>query len=380
MADDRAQLEELRRLDELQSRAAIPTAPQAPRMPGEAQLDPSKLKIDYTDLVPLKNATYDGKPLTAPQVSELMRRGLLRGPGEGIPHAAYDLGGKLADAGYPKLGYAANVAAQAIPAFASSYRVVGPEAGGPVARWLMEKAAKPATADVESGAAAKAYGTMLSENINPTMGGMAKAGKMAKALDDEVAAKIASSTADVDIPGAISRINPLRAKVAMQVNPESDIAAVEKAVSEFQGSPAVSGAQSIPVQLAQKLKSGTYSSLGDKTYGELGSASIEAQKQLARGLREEIAAKVPEVVKPLEKESALMNVRDVAMNRAIAESRNNPMGLAALRLDNPLSAMGFWADKSGLAKSLAARLAYINPGAAAAITLSNWLQNKKEHP
>ena len=40
---------------------------------------------------------------------------------------------------------------------------------------------------------------------------------------------------------------------------------------------------------AQAMKQGTYRALGDKAYGELKGASIEAQKAQARGLKEELA-------------------------------------------------------------------------------------------
>jgi hypothetical protein len=103
------------------------------------------------------------------------------------------------------------------------------------------------------------------------------------------------------------------------------------------------------------LKRGTYRALGEKTYGEMGSAATEAQKALARGLREEVAAKVPETVAPLAREADLMNVMGVAERRALMEANKNPMGLALLA-KNPYAWAGFMADKSALFKSTVARL------------------------
>ena len=120
----------------------------------------------------------------------------------------------------------------------------------------------------------------------------------------------------------------------------------------------------IPVQLAQELKQGTYRALGNKSYGEIGAASTEAQKALARGLREQIAENVPSVVAPLRRESDLMNVLSVAERRALQEASKNPMGLSMLT-QNPYAWAGFMADKSALFKSLLARSLHTGGGAAA---------------
>jgi len=286
------------------------------------------------------------------------------GWGTGIPKVAYDVGGKLADAGYPKLGYAANVAVQAIPSLLSGYKMAGvPEASiaAAPARGLMQSALKPSVPDLKTGAADRAVETMLQEGISPTRGGMSKASQLADKLNEASAGPIAASTAHAEIPEVLKRLDPLKAKVALQVNPESDIAAVDRAIAEFKNSPAVSNAQSIPVQLAQKLKSGTYSSLGEKSYGELGSSATEAQKQLARGLREEIISKVPEIAGPLKREASLRNVMEVSANRALQDSNKNPLSLGtsiAAIMHDPLAAAGMWANASTPIKTMMARMLF----------------------
>jgi hypothetical protein len=142
-----------------------------------------------------------------------------------------------------------------------------------------------------------------------------------------------------------------------QVNPQADMSAVKGVWDSFRTSPLVGGKTDIPVQLAQQLKTGTYRALGGKSYGEIGTASTEGQKALARGLREEVAGKVPEVVAPLAREAALMNVLSVAEKRVLTAMNNNPGGLAYLA-SNPTAAAVFLADRSAPFKSIMARMIY----------------------
>lgn len=296
--------------------------------------------------------------------------------GTGIPKVAYEAGGKIADAGHPFLGYLADVGIQAIPALLSSFNLGGevkPLLETP-AKKLMQSAVKPAIDDLASGASDRAVNTMLKEGINPTRGGMIKAGKIAGDLNKQVEGAIGQSNATVSVNDVTSRLSDLYRKSLTQVNPNSDTGAVEAAVEQFRNSPLVAqqsalqqqfgpvaksaGDVDIPVQLAHALKKGTYASLGSKSYGEVASTSVEAQKQLARGLREEVANAVPSIVEPLKREAALMNVKDVAGNRALMEANKNPMGLAALRMDNPLSAATFMADRWAALKAMLARMAY----------------------
>lgn len=110
----------------------------------------------------------------------------------------------------------------------------------------------------------------------------------------------------------------------------------------------------LPVQQAQQLKQGTYKVLSNK-YGEFGSAETEAQKGLARGLKEEIAAAVPGVGALNAEESKLLTTLNVSERRALLDANKNPMGLASLA-HNPLSWAAFMADRSSAFKALAARI------------------------
>lgn len=323
-----------------------------------------KIEYDVTQQSQYDKATNRLTGVMTPSQLAAMKDMQDRPWGSGIPKVAYDVGGKVTDVtGSPAAGYAANVATQAVPALLTGYKMAGaPEVSATTrpASWLMQSAMKPSstvsTADRE-----RALLTALEEGLNPTAGGMNKASALATKLNESVQAPIAASQAEASIPAVIQRLDPLKERAMMQVNPESDIAAVEKAISEFKGSPAISRAESIPVQLAQKLKSGTYTSIGNKAYGELGSASTEAQKQLARGLREEVIAKVPEIAEPLKREAALRNFMEVAASRAAIDANKNPLSLGtsiAAIMHDPLAAAGMWANASTPFKAMLARMLY----------------------
>jgi hypothetical protein len=209
----------------------------------------------------------------------------------------------------------------------------------------MQSAVKPKTADLASGAAKKAVKTMLAERIKPTVGGMEKASKITKNLDEQVEKLIAGSQAKVKVSDITKSVREPYKKAIRQFNPRADMKAVREVFEEAKAAPLLAGKKEIPVSLAHALKKGTYKSLGGKSYGEVGTASTEAQKALASGARQAVAQAVPEVANPLARQAALMNVRDVAGHRALLEANKNPMGLAALRMDNPLSAASFMADR-----------------------------------
>lgn len=222
------------------------------------------------------------------------------------------------------------------------------------AKKLMQSALKPTIEQLRKGKAAIAVDTLLDEGLNATRGGVEKLRTRIGDVNDEVAQRIAASTATVDKQKVIDALRGTSSKFATQVNPTADLTAIKAAADDFAAHPMISG-NDIPVQLAQQLKQGTYKALSGK-YGEAGSASTEAQKALARGLKDEIAGAVPEVAGLNARESALLQTLEVAERRALMDANKNPMGLAALS-QSPASWAMFMADKSALFKSLAARLA-----------------------
>lgn len=279
-------------------------------------------------------------------------------------HAAYTLGSKVSDAtGSPELGFATNVAAQAVP------MLVGGGIGGSAApimqagsKDLMQRALKPTLENLKNGNAAKAINTMLEGGYNATKGGVEAMRAQISKLNDEVVTAIANSPATVNKNHVASRLSESLKNFSMQVNPQTDMKVIESAWTKFLEHPLLQGRATMSVQEAQKMKQGTYKQLGDKPYGELAGAEIEAQKQLARGLKEEISAAVPGVAQLNKQESKLFNAIEIAERRALLDGNKNPAGLALLAHNVPAFA-AFMADKSALFKSLIARM--MNSGAEA---------------
>ena len=305
----------------------------------------------------LESSGHDVTALKKQYAQSIIKDAKERGFGTGIPKVAYEAGGAVTDmTGSPAAGFATNVLLQAIPSFLTSASKVG-EAPLSLLEWparkLMQNSVKPSST-LPPKKVNEALGTMLSEGIYPTQSGMQKASAIAGKLDDQVDAALAGSNANVGVAAIGSRLREPFEQAKTQVNPAADMAAVRKAWDDFVNSPLIKGKTEIPAQLAHEIKKGTYASIAKKSFNEVGTASTEAQKALARGAREEVAKAVPEVVDPLARQAAMMNVKEVAGTRALIEANKNPLGLAALRMDNPLSAATFMADRWAALKAFLA--------------------------
>ena len=282
--------------------------------------------------------------------------------------AAYDVGGGVTDiaakaGASPEvaggLGYATNVGIQAIPVVVGGR--IGQDVGGPVmkagGRSLMRSAVKPGLKSVQTGKAKQGIETLLKRGYNPTEGG---ALKMEAVLDD-----IESKLDDV-LKGSTGKVNKGRVGLGLldlaedakrQANPQEDLAAIKKAWVNFRDHPLLKGSQDIPVPLANQIKRGTYTKLADK-YGELGNADVEAQKTIARMIREQINKVAPASAKLNQQESDLLAAITLAKRRAATTGGGNPIpGLAVLAHD-PKSFAAMWANSSTMFKSLLARMLY----------------------
>lgn len=281
-----------------------------------------------------------------------------------IDRGIYEAGGKVTDfltarGASPEVaaggGYLANVGMQAIPTFLGGE---GAKVAAPVlekgARSLMASALKPTANQWKSGDAAKAIDTLLEEGINPTTGGVAKLKAKIDDLDAEITQIIANSPATVSKGAVGLRLKQTLDQAKKQVNPADDIEAIKRAWMEFRSHPDLLGKQDIPIQLAQELKQGTYQQL-KKKYGEAGTADTEAQKALARGLKEEIATAEPAAAEINKQLSKLLSTLDVTERRALMDMNKNPGGLAWLS-SNPVTWAAFMADKSAAFKSILARM------------------------
>lgn len=283
-----------------------------------------------------------------------------------LDKAAYETGGAVTDFAAkhvsPELagaaGAVANVGVQALP------MLLGGGAGKTAApifdeasKGLMQGALKPTIGALKSGKAARAIDTMLKEGVNVSRGGVEALRSEIGALNSEIMKAIATSPATVDKGKVAAELFQTVKKFEKQVTPNSDVAAITKAWDEFLNHPLLAGQNAIPVKLAQELKQGTYRALGDKAYGELKGAEIEAQKALARGLKNEISNAVPGVSALNARESELLNAMSIAERRVLIAANKNPASFAWIA-KNPEMAAGWLADKSEVFKSMLARALY----------------------
>lgn len=233
-------------------------------------------------------------------------------------------------------------------------------------QWLMQSALKPSVKDLETGKAQQAINTLLEENVNPTQGstifgkGLDTLQGKVNVLNDQIKNMLSTSTATVSKSDVAQYLNGLKEKAMTQVNPESDLAAIDKVQQEFakyNKAAIETPTMQIPIQLAQKLKQGTYKSLGGKVYGELKASDIEAQKVLAKGLKEKIAQAEPAIAGLNAEESRLLNALNVSERRALIEANKDMLGLSNMTRDAKTQLLAM-ADRSAPVKALLARMVY----------------------
>jgi hypothetical protein len=198
----------------------------------------------------------------------------------------------------------------------------------------------------------------LENEIPVSKAGAEKLSSLIEDLNDKVTAEIQARPGRTIDPNAVAtRADQIKPRAANQVNASQDLTAIEDSKQQFlaeqgakpatpgtpprptglldaQGNPIMNpgtpGSPAQPAQPmsavdAQAMKRGTYENLGDKSYGELKSASIEAQKALARGLKEELENAFPELH---ELNQGLSKAYDLqpALNRAVQRQANHQIG------------------------------------------------------
>jgi hypothetical protein len=221
-----------------------------------------------------------------------------------------------------------------------------------VSRRLYQSALKPQTGAALSEAdRAKIIETGVREGIPVTPRGLQRVESVIEDLNREVGEKIAERSEQmgptIRPKDVAQRVEETRPTFEQQVNPADDVAALDKSKAEFTAkhteeipytkiepsledgklTPVGEGVikQEKPLTLsgAQAEKVGTYRQLRKK-YGELGSASTEAQKALARGLKEEIYARFPELKALNAREGALIGLEE-QLARYVARHGNRDM-------------------------------------------------------
>lgn len=227
------------------------------------------------------------------------------------------------------------------------------------AKEYMQSALKPTAKQQKTGQADVAVQTLLENNMTVTKDSVDLMKNKINSLNEQIASKLEPSTGTVSKIDVVKYLDELRSKKAKQANPAADLAAIDKVSQEFMqyNKPLVeTPTQNIPVQLAQELKQGTYSGLKGK-YGQLGSTEVEAQKTLARGLKEQIAKSVENIGGLNKQESKLLDTLSVTERRIMMDLNKDPISLGWLA-NNPAATAGFMATRSPKFKSILANMLY----------------------
>ena len=228
---------------------------------------------------------------------------------------------------------------------------------------LMQSALKPTSKQLASGEANTAIQTLLKEDVNPTLGrtifgkGIDVLESKVGNINKQISELIKNSKGTVNKSQVVAYLDDLEKRALNNALPAADLQAIQSAKQEFLSHPLLKDIEEIPVQLAQKIKVGTYKNLGEKAYGELKSATVESGKTLARGLKDLIGKVEPKVLGLNAESQALYDTLNVAERRALMEANKDIMGISTLSQDmrNQLTMM---ADRSAPFKALLARSIY----------------------
>jgi hypothetical protein len=167
--------------------------------------------------------------------------------------------------------------------------------------------------------------TGLDNAIPVSPAGVEKLGSLIDDFNSRIADKIkADPKRPISPVPALENLRTVRGRFQDQVTPGTDVQAINNTGNEFASQFGPDGRfpeGAIPAETAQKMKQGTYSILRNK-YGEQGSATVEAQKALARGLKEEIAQQFPEINSLNQAESKLLDLGPT-LERAVNRISNN---------------------------------------------------------
>lgn len=198
-------------------------------------------------------------------------------------------------------------------------KVLDGVAGSGAAQRLYQSALKPSTR-IPAEKVASMVQTGLQEGIPIDKEGLAKLGSLIDDVNGKIQDTIdAAPNRPINKFAVTSRLADTAQRFANQVNPNADLQAVSDAGQEFHAN----NPTQINASDAQAMKQGTYQQLGGK-YGQLSSAAIEAQKALARGLKEELASQFPELDQLNAKDSQYYNLQGV-LEKAVQRISNHQL-------------------------------------------------------
>lgn len=188
--------------------------------------------------------------------------------------------------------------------------------------------------------------TGLENEIPVSQQGVQKLSSLVDDLNSKIQSKIATGAqagTTVNKYAVASRLEDTYGQMSKQVNPVKAQTAVGKSGNEF----LANQPNEIPIDQAQAMKQGTYQQIR-KSYGQLSNATVESQKALARGLKEEIVNAFPEIGQLNAKESQLLNL-DGALEHAVRRIDNHQL----MGIGTPLAVGGVAAATGSKALAVA---------------------------
>jgi hypothetical protein len=222
-----------------------------------------------------------------------------------------------------------------------------------------ETALKPPPAKYSQPQRSAMVQTALQNSIPVSKPGLEKLGDLIDDLNNKIAGEVGSDpNRPIDTAKVAGYVDQAKARFANQVTAQPDLNAIEATRQQFlaergakPGTPAVppqpiglydangqqimgpgspanppTPPQPIGAADAQAMKQGTYRVLRGK-YGEQGSATVEAQKALARGLKDQIADAFPELKGMNAAESKLLDLQPVLERAVNRISNHQPIGI-----------------------------------------------------
>lgn len=217
--------------------------------------------------------------------------------------------------------------------------------------------------------------TLIDEGVNVSSAGIRKLNKIIGATNDELTDLLATAGGWVRPTRVATRATGLARQMGRQVNPKADVAAVQAARDEFLDE--FQHLTPLRPSEAQAIKVGTYKNLGDKAYaGTLTPASVEGQKALARGLKEDIEAATAgqgltsasgrTVAQLNTREGAAITAKEAVARRVAQAGNRDPVALAWLA-NNPVAGLAFIMERSPAIKSMLGRNLYSSASKAARV-------------
>lgn len=213
-------------------------------------------------------------------------------------------------------------------------RIAGLLGGGELAEKMYMSALKPkpSNRDLKTPEQrASAFGTAVDNDITVSGKGAERAKGIVMDNDERVGDILKQKAANgetIEMEAVVDRLDDLKAK------PDTDMVGRGRIIDKKAEKFIDSHPEQIPVDVANEVKKNTYKR-NEKNYLKQGSVSVEAEKALARGIKEELAAKYPEI-HLLNENSAEMIRLQKAIEDALPRIGNNNV----ISLDTMMKTMG----------------------------------------